>query len=172
VGMRGMRVKNVMRELKNEKIDIIPYSADPVELLQNALSPIEIRKISVNPDDKVISIVVDDEAFAATLGKRGMNVKLNSELIGYDLEVQKMTDYRRAMSIQKAELAASEDPSLDVELKKIDGLNSLSFQHLVEEGLNTPRALLLATPEKLASVPGITVEIIEKFLDQIQKQRM
>ncbi len=80
--------------------------------MQNALSPIEIRKINVNEDDKVISIVVDDDDFAAVIGKKGMNARLNSQLIGYDLEVQRMTDYNRTMAIQREELAATDDPTL------------------------------------------------------------
>lgn len=176
VGMRGMRVKNVMRELKNEKIDIIPFSSDPVELLQNALSPIEIRKISVNPEEEVISIVVDDEAFAATLGKRGMNARLNSELIGYEIEIQRMTDYKKAVAIQRLEMAASDDPSLDLPLKNIEGVNSLIFQQLLEafkneQGVITPRIILQASPEALSAVPGISVDIADKILDQIRKQR-
>lgn len=172
VGMRGMRVKNVMRELKNEKIDIIPFSNDAVELLQNALSPIEIRKISINPEEQVISIVVDDESFAATLGKRGMNAKLNSDLIGYELEIQRMTDYRRAMAVQRMELASSEDPTLKEPLKSIDGINSLIFDHLVQAGFTTPLSLLLATPEDLTKIPGISLDMADKILDQIRKQRM
>ncbi len=73
VGMRGNRVKNIVRELHNEKIDIIPFSGDAIELLQNALVPIEIRKINLNEDDRVISIVVEDDDFAAVIGKKGMN---------------------------------------------------------------------------------------------------
>lgn len=172
VGMRGMRVKNVMRELHNEKIDIIPFSQDAIELLQNALSPIEIRKISINNDDSVISIVVDDQDFAAVIGKRGMNARLNGQLIGYDLEVQRMTDYNRAMAIQRTELASSEDPALDAPLKNIEGINQLIFEHLVAEGYNTPRSLLLASAEKLATIPGISLETADKILEQIRKQRI
>ena len=175
VGMRGMRVKNVMRELNNEKIDIIPASNDPVELLQNALAPIEIRKISVNSDEKVISIVVEDEDFAAVLGKRGMNARLNSQLIGHELEIQKISDYNKAMTIRRAELASSEDPALDVELtySMVEGIvSSLVFGHLVEEGYTTPRTLLAATAEKLATIPGMTSEKADKILEQIRKQRM
>ena len=172
VGMRGMRVKNVMRELKNEKIDIIPFSNDAVELLQNALSPIEIRKISVNPEEQLISIVVDDDAFAAALGKRGMNAKLNSDLIGYELEVQRMTDYRRAMEVQRLELASSDDPTLRKPLESIDGINSLIFDHLVHAGFTTPLSLLEASPEDLAKIPGISLDMADKILDQIRKQRM
>jgi transcription termination/antitermination protein NusA len=172
VGMRGNRVKNVVRELHSEKIDIIPYSDDPVELLQNALSPIEIRKISINEDDRVISIVVDDDDYAAVIGKKGMNARLNSRLIGYDLEIQRMTDYNRTMAIQRTELAESEDPSLDETLSSIEGVNKLVFEHLMAEGFNTPRALLLATPEQLSSAAGISLEMADHILEQVRKQRL
>lgn len=172
VGMRGMRVKNVMRELLNEKIDIIPASNDAVELLQNALSPIEIRKISVNNEDGIISIVVEDDDFAAVLGKRGMNARLNSQLIGYELEIQKITDYKRAMEIQRAELASSEDPTLNIPLTSMEGIHPFVFESLVENKLDTPRALLGATAEQLAAIPGISLETADKILEQIRKQRM
>lgn len=172
VGMRGNRVKNIVRELHNEKIDIIPFSADPVELLQNALSPIEIKKINLNEDDEVISIVVEDDDFAAVIGKKGMNARLNSRLIGYDLEVQRMTDYNRTREIQRHELASTNDPALDQPLMPIEGVNSFIFDHLVAEGYNTLRSLLQATPEQLAAIPGISVELADKILEQIRKQRI
>lgn len=176
VGMRGNRVKNIVRELHNEKIDIIPYSADPIELLQNALSPIEIRKINLNEEDQIISIVVDDDDFAAVIGKKGMNARLNSRLIGYDLEVQRMTDYNRTMEIEREELASTDDPTLDEPITGLEGVNSLIFDHLVEEfatpeGYATLRSLLKATPEKLASIPGISVEMADKILEQIRKKQ-
>lgn len=172
VGMRGNRVKNIVRELHNEKIDIIPFSADPTELLQNALSPIEIRKINLNEDDHVIAIVVEDDDFAAVIGKKGMNARLNSQLIGYDLEVQRMTDYNRTMAIQRQELASTDDPTLDQPLESIEGVNSLIFDHLAAEGYNTLRSLLQATPEQLATIPGISLELADKILEQIRKQRI
>ncbi len=109
VGMRGNRVKNIVRELHNEKIDIIPFANDQIELLQNVLSPLEIRKINVNEEDNSISIVVEDDDFAAVIGKKGMNARLISRLIGYHLEVQRMTDYNRTMAIQREEWAADTD---------------------------------------------------------------
>lgn len=172
VGMRGGRVKNIVRELHNEKIDIVPFSQDPVELLQNALSPIEIRKINVNEDDEVISIVVEDDDFASVIGKKGMNARLNSQLIGYELEVQRMSDYKRTTLIQRTELALSEDPFLDEPLQPNEGLNTLIFEHLIEEGFTTPRALLKATPEQLAKVPGFSSELADKLIEQLRKQRM
>lgn len=171
VGMRGIRVKNVVRELNNEKIDIIPFSQDPVELLQNALDPIEIRKVNVSEDDKTISIVVDDADFAAVIGKKGMNARLNSQLIGYELEVQRMAEYNHAMAVERTELSTSSEPWLDVPLKGIEGVNTLIFEHLIAEGYATPRSILTATPEKLAGVPGISIELADRILEQIRKQR-
>jgi len=176
VGMRGNRVKNVVRELHNEKIDIIPFSQDPIELLQNALAPIEIRKISINEDDEQISIVVEDDDFAAVIGKKGMNARLNSQLIDYELEVQRMSDYNKTMVLRQNELAASDDPTLDEPITAIEGINSLIFEHLVEhleaKGLPpTQRTLLTYTPEQLGSIPGISVETADKILEQIRKQR-
>lgn len=171
VGMRGNRVKNIVRELHNEKIDIIPYSPDSVELLQNALSPIEIRKISLNDEDRTISIVVDDDDFATVIGKKGMNARLNSRLVGYDLEVQRMTDYHRTMELERLEMANSDNPQLDSPLENIEGINSMVFDHLVAEGYSTPRKLLQATTEQLAAIPGISREMADKILEQIRKQR-
>lgn len=170
VGMRGMRIKNVIRELHNEKIDIIPYAADAVELLQNALAPIEIRKINISEEEDTISIVVEDDDFAAVIGKKGMNARLNSELIGFQLEVQRLSDYNMTMMLQRNELAASDNPELDKELDGIEGINSLIFEHLVETGLNTPRALLTASVETLSNIPGISVEMADKILEKIKQQ--
>ena len=172
VGMRGVRVKNVVRELNNEKIDIIPFSDDPVELLQNALSPIEIRKINVSEEDRIISIVVEDDDFAAVIGKKGMNARLNGQLIGFDLEVQRMSEYNRALAMQMNELASSDDPALIEPLTGIEGVNTMIFDNLVAEGFNTLRSLLTATPEQLAAIPGISRDTAEKILEKIRKKRM
>lgn len=177
VGMRGNRVKNIVRELHNEKIDIIPFSQDPVELLQNALSPIEIRKININEEERSISIVVDDDNFAAVIGKRGMNNRLNADLIGYrTIEAQRITDYNRSMEIQRAEfLADSSDPRLNQTLTalEIEGVNRMIIENLMAEGYNTPRAILTATPEQLTAVPGVNRDtadkIIYKILEKIRK---
>lgn len=171
VGMRGIRVKNVVRELNNEKIDIIPHSSDPVELLQSALAPIEIRKISVSNDDKTISIVVDDDDFAAVIGKRGMNARLNGQLIGYNLEVQKMNDYRVTRSLQRSELAESNDASLDEPLPYIPGINKLIFEQLLTE-FKTTRSLLRASLDQLTAIPGVGPEMADTILETVTKERI
>jgi transcription termination/antitermination protein NusA len=105
---------------------------------------------------------------------------LNSQLIGHDLEVQRMTDYNRAMEIQRNEMASADDPALDQPLESImgsiEGVNSLILEHLIDHlaamGFeNTLRSLLRATPEQLATIPGISLEVADKILEQIRKQR-
>ncbi len=169
VGVRGTRVKNIIRELNNEKIDIIPFVDDSVQLLQNALSPIEIKKISVSEDGGRISIVVDDENYPAVLGKRGMNARLNGALVEAELDVQKMSDYQEAMSQERIQLAASTDTRLDEKLQ-IEGMSSLIVASLISAGFDTPRKLLNSTPEQLASIPEISEEMADKILEQIRKK--
>jgi transcription termination/antitermination protein NusA len=169
VGIRGTRVKNVIRELNNEKIDIIPFTDDPVQFLQSALHPIEIKKINISDDGKVISIVVDDENYPTVLGKRGMNARLNGQLIGVELEVQKMSDYQVAMNLQRSQLASAEDPTLDVRLQ-IEGMSHLIVESLISAGYDTPRKVLLATPQQLATIPEISLDMADKILEQIRKK--
>lgn len=169
VGMRGNRVKNVIRELNNEKIDIIPYSSDPVDLLQNILSPIEIRKIGVNEEENVVAIVVDDSDYAAVIGKRGMNARLTGELIGYELEVQRMSEYNKLLEIQRLQLAESDDPALDQPLV-IEGINKLIMENLIQSGFDTTRKVLAANVDDLIAVPGISLETAYKILEEVSKR--
>jgi transcription termination/antitermination protein NusA len=177
IGMRGIRVKNIVRELNNEKIDIIPFSQDKTELLQQALSPVEIKSMQVTEDEEKgvhIFLIVDDEEYGTAIGKRGLNVRLVGELLGVHLEVQKMSDYHRINALERAGLATLEDTSLDEPLKSIEGVSSLVIDQLTTEGY-TPRRLLEVPVEELAQVPGISLELASKItgkiVEQIKKQR-
>jgi transcription termination/antitermination protein NusA len=171
VGIRGNRVKNVIRELNNEKIDIIPYSEDSAVLLQNAMQPIEIKKMFISEDKSTISIIVNDEDYPAALGKRGMNARLNGELAGVELQVQKMSQYQAAMNIERAQIAQSEDPTLDEKLS-IEGISGMIIESLISAGFDTPRKVLNATADQLAKIPEISLEMADKILEQIRKKRV
>lgn len=171
VGVRGTRVKNIIRELNNEKIDIIPYMDDTIQFLQNILAPIEIKKINVSDDGNTISIVVDDENYPTVLGKKGINARLTGQLVGVELDVQRMSEYQAAMNIQRAQLALMDDPSLDEKLK-LEGMSSFIVESLVSAGYDTPRKLLNAKPQELASIPEISMDMADKILEQIRKKRM
>lgn len=179
VGVRGTRVKNIIRELNNEKIDILPYTDDPVQLLQNALSPIEVKKINVNDEDKIISIVVEDESYPTVLGKKGMNARLTGQLLGVELEVKRMSDYQNVLNVQRAQLALADDPTLDekldIEKLHVEGPKQQwqwVVESLISAGFDTPRKLLNAKPQDLASIPDINLEMADKILEQIRKKRM
>ena len=170
VGVRGNRVKNVIRELHNEKIDIVPFSENRLDLLQHLLSPIEIKKVSINETGDVISIVVNDEDYPTVLGKKGMNTRLNGQLIQAEIEVQKMSEYQAVMTLQRAELASSDDPRLD-EALSVEGMSPLVRESLISAGYDTIRKLLQASQKDLTTIPGISSEMADKILDQIKKKK-
>jgi transcription termination/antitermination protein NusA len=171
VGVRGTRVKNVIRELNNEKIDIFPYSEDPIELLQNSLDPIEIKKFSISEEDKTIICIVDDEDYPLVIGKRGANLRLNETLTGYHLQIQKETEYNRQMQIASDErmdaLKESEDGSLDEELS-FEGVNPLLKDSLVSAGFTTLRKILSTSKEEICEKANISLEALEKLTEQLQ----
>jgi transcription termination/antitermination protein NusA len=171
VGLRGFRVKNVIRELNNEKIDIVQYIDDPIQLLQRILAPTEIKKISISEDGAKVSIVVDDDRYPTALGKRGMNARLNGAFIGAELDVQKMSDYQEQMTIQRKELASADDPTLDEELA-VEGMSPLIVQSLISAGFDTSRKVLNASLQELAAIPGISLEMADKILEQIKQKRV
>ena len=171
VGVRGTRVKNIIRELNNEKIDIMPYSEDPIKLLQNALSPLEAKKITLSSDKKTLYIVVEDELYPTALGKRGMNARLNGELIGMELQIQKWSDYQAAMKVERDQIVSQDNPELDKTLT-IEGMSPLIVESLISAGFDTLRKVLSATPQELAASPEISLEMADNILEQIRKKRM
>src|SRR6186713_1666177 len=87
VGMRGSRVQAVVNELQGEKIDIIPWSADPATFIVNALQPAEVAKVVLDEDAERIEVVVPDEQLSLAIGRRGQNVRLASQLTGWDIDI-------------------------------------------------------------------------------------
>ena len=89
VGMRGARVKNIVRELNNEKVDIIRWSEDPAELVREALKPAELITITVSPEEKVVLVTVSEEDLSKAIGRKGQNARLSSRLMGWDVQVRR-----------------------------------------------------------------------------------
>lgn len=89
VGLRGARVKNIVRELNNEKVDIIRWSDDPAEFVVDALKPANIRTIKLDRENKVVSVTVDEEELSKAIGRRGQNARLTAKLMGWDVQVSK-----------------------------------------------------------------------------------
>ncbi len=170
VGVRGTRIKNIIRELNNEKIDVVPYSDDPIQLLQNLMAPAEIRKLK--SFDTRVCLVVMDEDYPTVIGKRGMNARLIGQILERDIEVQKLSEYQKILTIQMAELADSEDPSYDDKIK-IEGVSGLILDSLASAGYNTLRKFMQAIPSDIPTkVPGVNYyDLADKVLEQTRKKK-
>ncbi len=170
VGVRGTRIKNIIRELGNEKIDVVPFSDDPIQLLENLLAPTELRKMKVH--DNRIWMVVLDEDYPIVIGKKGMNARLIGQMIGKEIDVQKLSEYQKLLTIQMAELSDSQNPEFDERLK-IEGVSGLVLESLIGSGYDTMRKFMQSTPADItAKVPGVNFyDLASKILDQIQKKK-
>ncbi len=171
VGVRGTRIKNVIRTLNNEKIDVMPFSEDRIILLQNALSPIEIRKLKV--EDTRFTIIVNDEDYPAVIGKKGMNARLLAQLIDAEVTVQKITEYQKLVAVQMKELSEGTLDKLDAPLK-IEGVSYLILDNLIHAGYDTIRKIALSDPELIAKeVPGFNYfDIADKILEQLKDESL
>ena len=87
MGVRGQRVKNIVRELGGEKIDIVPWSPDDATFVVNALAPAEVTKVVLDEELQRIEVVVPDEQLSLAIGRRGQNVRLASQLTGYEIDI-------------------------------------------------------------------------------------
>lgn len=170
VGVRGTRIKNIIRELNNEKIDVVPFSEDPIQLLKNLLSPIDPKKIKLQ--ESIIWLLVADEEYPLVIGKRGMNARLIGQMIGKEIEVQKITDYQKLTQLQMMELGDSGDASLDDRLK-VEGVSGLVNESIISAGYDTFRKLMLADVTEFQSkVPGVNYyDLADKLLEQMRKKR-
>ncbi|MDQ5956623.1 MAG: transcription termination factor NusA [Candidatus Rhabdochlamydia sp.] len=171
VGVRGNRVKNIIRELNNEKIDIIPFSSNTTTLLSSSLAPIEIKKMIIDEERNIITIVINDEDYPAALGKGGRNARLNGELCGSDLQIQKMSHYKATKNLENAQMASADDPTLDEPLTIEEVSSRMIIESLISAGYDTPRKVLNATPEQLELIPEISLEMADKILEKIRKKR-
>ena len=104
VGMKGMRVQSIIRELRGEKIDIIEFSDDPVQYATKALSPAKISRVTIlNATDRHMEVVVDDLQLSLAIGKRGQNVRLAAKLIGWKIDIKSEEEKRRELQSQMAD---------------------------------------------------------------------
>lgn len=171
VGVRGGRVKNIIRELNNEKIDIIPHSDDPIVLLKNAVAPVVLKKIEIDDENQRIIVVVADEDYPIVLGRKGINARLTGDLIECELKVYKISDYEKEAHLLLQKLANSEDPELD-ETLELENANQLALDSLKAAGFDTARKVLSHTPNHLAKESGLSLDLIEDIIEQIKKERI
>ena len=146
VGMRGSRVQAVVNELSGEKIDIIPWSPDPATFVVNALAPAEVSKVVLDEDSRRIEVIVPDAQLSLAIGRRGQNVRLASQLTGWDIDI--------VTESEDAERRTREFKALTEYF--VDALNveEVIAQLLVTEGFSSVDELLYVDLEELASIQG------------------
>ena len=155
VGMRGSRVQAVVGELQGEKIDIIPWSADPATFIVNALQPAEVAKVVLDEDAQRIEVVVPDEQLSLAIGRRGQNVRLASQLTGWDIDI--MTEADESERRQKE---FAERSQLFMEALNVD---EMVGQLLASEGFASVEEVAYVEPEEVATIEGFDLETAEEI---------
>src|SRR6202049_4795488 len=160
VGMKGMRVQSIIRELRGEKIDIIEFSEDPVTFSTHALSPAKVSRISiVDPLEKHMEVIVDDSQLSLAIGKKGQNVRLAAKLLGWKIDIKSEEEKRQEVESQMAELTSSTATPLE----SVEGLGEGLVEKLKAAGISTVEALADMTPEQLEAIEGIGPKTVEKI---------
>jgi N utilization substance protein A len=150
VGMRGSRVKNIVRELNNEKVDIIRWHADPREFILEALKPARIKGLTLDAEKKTAQIRVDEDQLSLAIGKRGQNARLTAKLTGWEINIEKDESAAIVLENKVTQAASSLAATLGVE--------QAVAQTLVKNGFTNVEALMDVEPEDLADVLSIDLE--------------
>lgn len=160
VGIKGARVQSVVRELRGENIDIIPWTEDPVIFISQALSPAQVSRVELHPSSSSATVVVNDEMLSLAIGKKGQNVRLAAKLTGWRLEIQSETEMERARELLREKIEEAVE-----KFKRLDGVSE-SMAHLLTEQYLNFSALAEGDPEWIAGLPDIDEDKVEDILNQ------
>ncbi|HUK40010.1 MAG TPA: transcription termination factor NusA [Candidatus Acidoferrales bacterium] len=160
VGMKGMRVQSIIRELRGEKIDIIEYHEDAVTFAEKALQPAKVSRVTVlDAGDKHLEIVVDDSQLSLAIGKKGQNVRLAAKLLGWKIDIKSEEEKRQEVEQQMASLVGGSTTPLE----NVPGLGEGLIEKLNAAGITSVEALADMTPEQLEAIEGIGEKTVEKI---------
>lgn len=157
VGMKGSRIHGIVRELRNENIDVINYTTKPDLFITRALSPAKISSIIIDDNKKIAEVYMENDQVSLAIGKGGYNIKLAGKLTGYEIDV-----YRNA------EEAEMED---DVDLKEfVDEIDEWVIDCLRSMGCDTAKAVLAYTPEEIATRADLEIETVQDIIRILQAE--
>src|SRR6202142_791448 len=160
VGMKGMRVQSIIRELRGEKIDIIEYHEDPVTFAEKALQPAKVARVSITDlAEKQIEVIVDDTQLSLAIGKKGQNVRLAAKLLGWKIDIKSEEEKRQEVEQQMSALVTQTVTPLE----NVTGLGEGLVEKLKAAGVNTVENLADMTPEQLEAIEGIGPKTVEKI---------
>jgi N utilization substance protein A len=155
VGMRGARVQAVVGELQGEKIDIIPWSPDQATFIVNALQPAEVSKVVMDPDEGRVEVVVAESQLSLAIGRRGQNVRLASQLTGWQIDI--LTESQESERRQKE---FAERTALFIQALEVD---EMFAQLLASEGFESVEDIAYVDLQELAYIEGLNEEIAEEL---------
>src|SRR2546425_10406228 len=160
VGMKGMRVQSIIRELRGEKIDIIEYHEDSVTFAEKALQTAKVARVTViDSADKHLEVIVDDSQLSLAIGKKGQNVRLAAKLLGWKIDIKSEEEKRQEVEQQMAALVGTPTTPLD----SVPDLGEGVVEKLKEAGVTSVEGLADMTPEQLEEIPGIGPKTVEKI---------
>ena len=163
VGMKGMRVQSIIRELRGEKIDIIPYSEEIVAFAQKALSPAKVTRVQiVDTEEKRLEVIVEDTQLSLAIGKKGQNVRLASKLIGWNIDIKSEEEKRQEIEEQMSALTAPVTP-----LSDLKGVGPKTLEKLEAHGITNIERLADMSAEQLLEIPGIGEKMVEKIRQSV-----
>ena len=143
VGMKGSRVQAVVQELRGEKIDIVPWSPDIAKFVCNAIQPAEVSRVLIDEDNQTIELIVPDDQLSLAIGRRGQNVRLASQLVGWRIDIHSEGKIESMKEVLGGALAV------------VEGLDASLVSYIFKLGYHSPENLLNAHTEDLATIPGI-----------------
>jgi transcription termination/antitermination protein NusA len=160
VGMKGMRVQSIIRELRGEKIDIIEFSEEITTFAEKALQPAKVSRVSITDlTEKQLEVIVDDTQLSLAIGKKGQNVRLAAKLLGWKIDIKSEEEKRQEVEQQMQGFGANAVTPIE----QVSELGEGIIQKLVAAGITTVESLADMTPEQLEEIPGIGEKTLEKI---------
>jgi N utilization substance protein A len=160
VGMKGMRVQSIIRELRGEKIDIIEYSDEITTFAEKALQPAKVSRVSITDlAEKQLEVIVDDTQLSLAIGKKGQNVRLAAKLLQWKIDIKSEEEKRQEVEQQMQAMGGG--PSTPIE--QVVELGDSVMEKLIAAGITTVEALADMTAEELSEIPGIGEKTVEKI---------
>lgn len=160
VGVRGVRVQAVVNELQGERIDIIPWSADPGTFLISAIAPAEVSKVVVDEDEKRMEVIVAEDQLSLAIGRRGQNVRLASILTGWDIDIMSEAEesQRRTEKFETVAKGFMEGLDVDETLARL----------LIAEGFNSIQELVMVDAEEIGAIEGLDMDVAAELQNRAQ----
>ena len=160
VGMKGMRVQSIIRELRGEKIDIIEYHEDPVTFAEKALQPAKVSRVTIlEGHEKHLEVIVDDTQLSLAIGKKGQNVRLAAKLLGWKIDIKSEEEKRQEVEAQMSQVMTQTSTPLEI----VPDLEPGIIEKLVSAGITTVEQVADMTPEQLEEIPGVGPKTVEKI---------